>query len=222
MTFVTFAMAQPPGSWRSIAFSVYHSLTAVKRSPVLGTEVVSSSPEILPVRVDISDYSRKIMKESGRIKLLRTVNCPQKRPSAGGNPLRAGSTDQFLGVFSMRDQLTLQRPEQHAGGTTTGLEGSGVLVLPGLQEGLVLPSLPGALCKGEDPGTWFPPGTSRIAIWKAKRVCTACPVRVECLRWALEAGEMGGVWGGATPPERREIRRLGPAGSDPPEPRRDS
>jgi WhiB family transcriptional regulator, redox-sensing transcriptional regulator len=85
-----------------------------------------------------------------------------------------------------------------------------VLVLPGLREGLVLPSLPGALCKGEDPGTWFPPGTSQVAIWKAKKVCAACPARVECLQWALQAGEMEGVWGGTTPTERAGIRRLAP------------
>ena len=42
----------------------------------------------------------------------------------------------------------------------------------------------------------------------AKRVCAACPVREECLRWCLELeAEMGpqvGIWGGLTPAERRQ------------------
>jgi WhiB family redox-sensing transcriptional regulator len=117
----------------------------------------------------------------------------------------------------MRDQLTLQRPKRHAGGAATRPERDGALVLPSLREGLVLPSLPGALCKGEDPGTWFPSGTSQIAIWKAKKVCAACPARAECLQWALQAGEVDGVWGGTTPTERAGIRRLTPEGLARPE-----
>jgi hypothetical protein len=48
-TFVTLAMAQPPGSGHSIAFSFYQRLTAVNHSSGHGTEVVSSSLGILPV-----------------------------------------------------------------------------------------------------------------------------------------------------------------------------
>lgn len=40
-----------------------------------------------------------------------------------------------------------------------------------------------------------------------KRVCDGCPVRVECLDYALTANEREGVWGGLTPRERAKVRR---------------
>jgi WhiB family redox-sensing transcriptional regulator len=88
-------------------------------------------------------------------------------------------------------------------------------MLPMPPRGLVLPSLPGALCKGADPGVWFPSATGWLAVRAdaaAKAVCAACPARVACLEWALEAGETEGVWGGTTPGERAEIRRERRAG----------
>jgi WhiB family redox-sensing transcriptional regulator len=92
-----------------------------------------------------------------------------------------------------------------------GQPGSGgTLVLPILPRGLALPLLPGALCKGADPGVWFPSVNgwhANRAAGRAKAVCAACPARVRCLEWALEAGESEGVWGGTTPAERVAIRR---------------
>lgn len=44
----------------------------------------------------------------------------------------------------------------------------------------------------------------------AKRVCTACPVEVECVSYALVRDERFGVWGNTSPEDRRKIRaRLG-------------
>lgn len=40
----------------------------------------------------------------------------------------------------------------------------------------------------------------------AKAICAECPVRVECLEWALTVGEPYGVWGGYSESERRELR----------------
>jgi hypothetical protein len=37
---------------------------------------------------------------------------------------------------------------------------------------------------------------------EAKRICSACLVRAECLRYALELGIRDGVWGGLSPQER--------------------
>ena len=34
-------------------------------------------------------------------------------------------------------------------------------------------------------------------------LCKKCPVRVECLEWALENGDVHGVQGGITAPDRR-------------------
>ncbi|GAA4888653.1 hypothetical protein GCM10023237_02480 [Streptomyces coeruleoprunus] len=42
---------------------------------------------------------------------------------------------------------------------------------------------------------------------EAKRVCGRCPVRDQCLRWALDTGQDHGVWGGTGEDERRTIRR---------------
>lgn len=57
-----------------------------------------------------------------------------------------------------------------------------------------------ALCARHDPDLWFPDlgGTSR----PAKSVCCRCPVRVDCLRLAVDTGERHGVWGGLTDRER--------------------
>ncbi|TMR13807.1 WhiB family transcriptional regulator [Nonomuraea turkmeniaca] len=43
----------------------------------------------------------------------------------------------------------------------------------------------------------------------AKAICAGCPVRGDCLRWALEHGERWGIWGGLNPRERRHLRRRG-------------
>jgi WhiB family redox-sensing transcriptional regulator len=83
--------------------------------------------------------------------------------------------------------------------------GTGRLVLPPPPGGQVLPVLPGASCKGRDPGLWFPgPGESMTA---AKAVCRACPARERCLEWAVDANEQDGVWGGTSPEERAWLRR---------------
>lgn len=42
---------------------------------------------------------------------------------------------------------------------------------------------------------------------EAKAVCRACPVKAECLEWALDAGEKHGIWGGLSERERRRVRR---------------
>jgi WhiB family transcriptional regulator, redox-sensing transcriptional regulator len=46
-----------------------------------------------------------------------------------------------------------------------------------------------------------------VAEADAKRVCRKCPVRLQCLEYALEAGEHSGVWGGLNEVERLPIWR---------------
>src|SRR5262245_40064544 len=38
----------------------------------------------------------------------------------------------------------------------------------------------------------------------ARNLCNECPVRLECLRWALENKEIWGIWGGC---DEAELRR---------------
>ncbi len=67
-----------------------------------------------------------------------------------------------------------------------------------------------ARCKDEDPELFFPVGTTGPAaaqIDAAKAVCMECPVRIECLEWALATGQDAGVWGGLSEDERRAVRR---------------
>jgi WhiB family redox-sensing transcriptional regulator len=43
---------------------------------------------------------------------------------------------------------------------------------------------------------------------EAKRICGECPVRAECLEYALEEDERFGIWGGMSERERRKLKRL--------------
>ena len=69
---------------------------------------------------------------------------------------------------------------------------------------MMLPDLrPKAACQGKDPDLWFPEkGESST---EAIAICEGCPVRSECLEYAIEAGEAFGIWGGTTPAERRRM-----------------
>lgn len=70
-------------------------------------------------------------------------------------------------------------------------------------------------CREESPELFFPVGTSGPAqaqIAEAKAVCLRCPVRSECLGWALESGQEFGVWGGLDENERRALKKGRAAG----------
>ena len=62
-----------------------------------------------------------------------------------------------------------------------------------------------ALCAETDPDAFFPEKGGSTS--DAKKVCQNCPVRAECLEYALEHDERFGIWGGLSEPERRKIRR---------------
>ena len=66
-------------------------------------------------------------------------------------------------------------------------------------------------CRDADPDLFFPIGTTGAALRQmeeAKRICRVCPVKIQCLAWALGNEVADGVWGGTTPDERRVIRSL--------------
>ena len=62
-----------------------------------------------------------------------------------------------------------------------------------------------ALCAQTDPEAFFPEkgGSTR----EAKKVCTGCDVRSECLEYALDHDERFGIWGGLSERERRKLKR---------------
>ena len=62
-----------------------------------------------------------------------------------------------------------------------------------------------ALCAQTDPEAFFPEkgGSTR----EAKRICSGCDVRAECLDYALTHDERFGIWGGLSERERRRLRR---------------
>jgi len=67
-----------------------------------------------------------------------------------------------------------------------------------------------AACRDSDPNLFFPVGSTGAALEEvaaAKALCRTCPVRAECLAFALETNQEAGVWGGTSEEERRELRR---------------
>jgi WhiB family redox-sensing transcriptional regulator len=65
-----------------------------------------------------------------------------------------------------------------------------------------------AACQTADPELFFPvagAGAALAEIARAKAVCGRCPVREQCLDYAIESGQAHGVWGGTTVDERRAI-----------------
>ena len=61
----------------------------------------------------------------------------------------------------------------------------------------------GAACRGLDPDLFFPATSSEEA--RAKIICAGCPVRSDCLDFAMRARERYGVWGGTSEEERKAI-----------------
>ncbi|MEU6305864.1 WhiB family transcriptional regulator [Streptomyces sp. WAC 01325] len=67
-----------------------------------------------------------------------------------------------------------------------------------------------AACRHEDPDLFYPIGTSGPTVLQteqAKAVCRRCPVRDQCLRWALDMDQFIGIWGGTSEAERRALRQ---------------
>ena len=62
-----------------------------------------------------------------------------------------------------------------------------------------------AACRAADADLFFSSVETDVAA--ALKICAGCPVREECLDWALETRVRYGVWGGATERERRRMLR---------------
>jgi len=70
-----------------------------------------------------------------------------------------------------------------------------------------------AACRGEDSALFFAPGYFERKEEKDRReararaICARCPVRVDCLEYALRIREPPGVWGGLNEQQRRALLR---------------
>jgi WhiB family redox-sensing transcriptional regulator len=62
-----------------------------------------------------------------------------------------------------------------------------------------------AACRGKGCDPWF--ATTREAEDAARAVCEPCPVRRECLSYALSDPGLVGIWAGTDERERRRMRR---------------
>ena len=62
-----------------------------------------------------------------------------------------------------------------------------------------------AACRGTDTEIFYPVTPDEEA--EALSICATCPVRAQCLDYAIRNRENYGIWGGATPEQRRRMRR---------------
>jgi WhiB family transcriptional regulator, redox-sensing transcriptional regulator len=69
------------------------------------------------------------------------------------------------------------------------------------------------LCRDHPPELFFP--SDGVGVEVAKRICVECPVRQQCLEYALEHRIDHGVWGAASERQRRRILKARRAESSP-------
>lgn len=68
-----------------------------------------------------------------------------------------------------------------------------------------------AMCKSSDPSLFILERGEDVR--PALAVCSTCPVKEPCLRYALDNNEAG-VWGGTTGKQRRRMRRVAQSNSE--------
>ncbi len=82
------------------------------------------------------------------------------------------------------------------------LDGVAFLEVPVTEE---RPWMVFSVCRDADPDLFFPAtaddGDHALAL------CAICPVRVDCLEYALDARERFGIWGGLTEKQRLAVQR---------------
>jgi WhiB family redox-sensing transcriptional regulator len=75
-----------------------------------------------------------------------------------------------------------------------------------------------AACLHANPVLFFPAmqdHAGQLQAERAKAICARCPVRGECLAYALATRQKYGIWGGATAEERRTMTRRDHMASQP-------
>lgn len=69
-----------------------------------------------------------------------------------------------------------------------------------------------ALCIDQPAALFFP--ESSQSNLQGKRICEMCPVRLECLEYAVATFQEFGIWGGTVGKERGQIRKTLAGGED--------
>ena len=76
-------------------------------------------------------------------------------------------------------------------------------------------------CMVTDPELWFASQEDDYVLPRvAKKFCGECPVRQQCLEYALKVNEQYGVWGGLTSKERQALQAKGRSPRSPGRPSR--
>ena len=60
-------------------------------------------------------------------------------------------------------------------------------------------------CRAVEPSVFFP--SDGVGVEVARQICQACPVKQQCLEYAIYHRIDHGVWGGTSERERRRIAR---------------
>jgi WhiB family transcriptional regulator, redox-sensing transcriptional regulator len=63
-----------------------------------------------------------------------------------------------------------------------------------------------AVCARRDPDIWFPDSPGRDGGQAARRICATCPVRPQCLQYALAINPTHGIWAGYNADQLRAMR----------------
>jgi WhiB family transcriptional regulator, redox-sensing transcriptional regulator len=70
-----------------------------------------------------------------------------------------------------------------------------------------------AACRGMDSALFFPIDKEKVRaratrIARAKTICAHCPALVQCRDYAMNSGELFGIWGGLSEDERAALPRM--------------
>jgi len=72
------------------------------------------------------------------------------------------------------------------------------------------PWMAAAACQGHRTNLWFPldhdPAGRLIINPTVVDLCARCPVRLDCLTYAVAHPTLEGIWAGTTPDDRRTLR----------------
>ena len=66
-----------------------------------------------------------------------------------------------------------------------------------------------AACRDADPDLFFPVGATNEALAEtraAMALCLRCPVREQCLEFAMVTNQRDGIWGATSEEDRRRLR----------------